>query len=243
VRSKEPLYQKIKQDLLSEFNKLSYYDLIPSERELSLALGVSRPTLRKALEELEQEKIITRIHGRGTFYLGNKVTINYSDPKEKHNVGLFNVLSAEGNYTRSQVLQQTLEFPDAETSAFLNLNDEEIVFHLKRLRYVNEELYSLTDDFIPLKSCPNLVNVDFTEHSLMNELREAGVVAYKEDKTIEVRKADASEAAYLKLQKGDPISVTRIMTYDQSGTAIQYALSKANAYKSRFRVTTFLNNE
>ncbi len=240
MQSKEPLYRKIKQDMLSEFLNLSYYDLLPGERELSQTFGVSRPTIRKALEELEQEKIIIRIHGRGTFYLGNKVTVDYSNPKEKGSVGLFNILSAEGNYTRSLILQQTIELPDMETATFLNVENEEMVFHLKRLRYVNEKLYSLTDDYISLKSCPNLMDVDFTEHSLMDELRKAGIFAFKEDKTIEVRKADVQEAAYLKLQKGDPISVTRIMTYDQTGTAIQYALSKADAYKSRFRVTTLM---
>ena len=113
-----------------------------------------------------------------------------------------------------------------------------MVFHLKRIRYVNGELYNMADDYIPLKYCPKIVEVDFSNASLMKTMEEYKIVPFREEKTIEVVKADAMEAAYLNLAAGEPITVTKIKTYDRNNRVIQYAISKSDAYKSRFHVTS-----
>ncbi|MNI79367.1 UTRA domain protein [compost metagenome] len=97
-------------------------------------------------------------------------------------------------------------------------------------------MYSLADDYIPLKICPKLIDIDFTEHNLFRTLEEYNVTPYKEEKNIEIRKADIQEATYLNLNENDPISITRITTYDKEGNIIQYATSKSDAYKSTFKI-------
>ena len=59
--AKEQLYRYIRSMDLNENTKL------PPENELGVKLGVSRVTVRRALDELEREGIVIRIHGRGTF--------------------------------------------------------------------------------------------------------------------------------------------------------------------------------
>ena len=59
---------------------------------------------------------------------------------------------------------------------------------------------------------------------------------YAEDKTIEVVRATPEIALYLEVEEGAPIFVTRILTTDAAGRVIQYATSKADAFRSRFRV-------
>ncbi|MDQ0203209.1 GntR family transcriptional regulator [Pectinatus haikarae] len=237
-----PLHLKVQQALLASFNDMAYFSPLSGERELCQQFNVSRPTIRKALENLEREKIITKIQGRGSFYIGNKVPIDYSNTSG-HGLGLFQVLSSAGKFTKSYVLQQDIEFPHTDIAASLNLKKEEMVFHLKRLRYVNNELYSLADDYIPLNICPHLLETDFANASLFKTLEENNVIPYKEDKTIEVKRSDMQEATHLNLKKGDPLSVTRILTYDKDSNIIQYATSKADAYKSRFRIISSIQNE
>lgn len=232
-----PLYLEIKNKMISYFSNMEYYSPLPSERELSHTFNASRPTIRKSLEELETENIIVRIQGKGTFYVGNKVPIDYSDAS--HNgLGLYSILNSVGKFTKSRVLQQTIEFPKSDVAIRLNMPKTDMAFHLKRLRYVNDNLYSIADDYIPLKVCPNLLDVDFTDHSLFRMLEENHVIPYKEDKNIEIRRADIKEATYLNLKEDDPISVTHIITYDKDGGIIQYAISRSDAYKSRFRIIT-----
>ncbi len=230
-----PLQEKTQKAILERFKDLDYYAPLPGERELCLDFNVSRPTIRRVLDNLEQQNMIVRIQGRGTFYIGKKVPIDFSDSSE-HGLGLFNILTSAGKYTKSHVLTQVVELPRAEIAARLDIGKTDRVFHLKRLRFVNDEIYSLADDYIPLAICPQLMKIDFSEYSLIKALEENAVIAARDDKVIEVVPAGEGEAAYLELEKGDPISVVSIVTYDEAGTIVQYATSKADAYKSRVRV-------
>lgn len=229
------LHKQVEDKIIEMFSDAPFYTPLPGERELCQTFQVSRPTIRKALENLEQNNIITRIQGRGTFYIGNKVPIDYSNAAN-HGLGLYSILSSAGKYTRSHVLQQDIEPADESVAACLNIRKHDMVFHLKRLRYVNEVLYSLADDYIPLEICPCLMEIDFTSHSLLKTLTENQIIPYSEEKNIEIHKATAQEAAYLNLKEKEPISVIRICTYDEAGKIIQYAVSKSDAYKSRFRI-------
>lgn len=234
-RTSIPLHLEIKNKMISYFSKSEYYSPLPSERDLCNIFNVSRPTIRKALEKLEMDGVIVRIQGKGTFYIGDKVPIDYSDSNNS-GLGLSSILNSAGKFTKNRVLKQAVEFPKSDVAAYLNLSENDLVFHLKRLRYVNDNLYSLADDYIPLRICPEIIDIDFTEHNLFGTLEEYNVIPYKEEKNIEIRKADIQEATYLNLKKNDPISVTRIITYDKDNNIIQYATSKSDAYKSTFRI-------
>lgn len=68
-KMKQPLYKKIIQDLIHEIQqgKLSVNDKVPTEKELSETYGVSRITSKRALTELENDGVIYRVQGRGSF--------------------------------------------------------------------------------------------------------------------------------------------------------------------------------
>ena len=242
MEKKTILQAKVQEEFKKKFKDEPYFSALPGERELCQMFNVSRPTIRKVLECLEKEGIIERVQGRGTFYIGNKMPIDYSE-QSKHGIGLYSVLSYAGKITSSRVLQQDIEVPGKELIMRLQIPENELVFHLKRIRYVDGELYNVVDDYIPLKLCPKLMEVDFAKASLMKTMEENNIIPFREEKTIEIFKANAMEAAYLNLQVGDPISVTRIKTYDKNMNMIQYAISKSDAYKSRFKVTSTTHAE
>ena len=236
------LSYKIQQQIQERMEILPYMSPIPSERDLCEEYNVSRPTVRKALKEMEQNGLLARIRGRGAFYMGNKIAIDYTDDLSK-GLGLTEILKSHGKITRSHVLQQTIELPDAKIAANLRISDEEFVFHLQRLRYVDEELYSLANDYIPLNLCPILPEIEFSDNtSLLKTLEENGVVPYREDKIIEFARSSAITAAKLKLKKGAPITATRITIYDREDNIILYATTKSDAYKSRFFVSSRVPN-
>ncbi|MDO5146920.1 MAG: GntR family transcriptional regulator [Eubacteriales bacterium] len=237
-----PVQQQVKDNFLNHFKNSPYNSLLPGERILCEMFHVSRPTLRKVMDILEEEGLITRIHGKGSFYTGNKVSIDYS-ASGSQGLGLSNVLHNNGGITRSHVLQQEIELPSAEIATRLNIPENEIVFHLKRQRFINDILYNLSDDYIPLQLCPALMHLDFTTRSLFSTLEEHSIIPCKEEKIIEIKKADFQEAAYLKLMENDPISITHIQTYDAQGKVIQYATSKSDAYKSRFHIVSSIDSQ
>ena len=232
---KQPLHEKIRDAMEKQFADLAYLSPIPGERELCQMLGVSRPTVRKALELLEAENKIVRLQGRGSFYTGEKIPVDYSEAPQR-GFGLAQMFSAEGRVTRSAVLQQVVEPARGNLAAMLGISEGTLIFHLKRLRYVDEKIYAVTDDYIPLALCPELVHTDFTQHGLLRTLEAHDVHPYAEDKTIEVLRATPEIALYLEVAEAAPIFVTRIQTTDREGRIIQYATSKADAFRSRFRV-------
>ena len=232
---KQPLHEKIRDAMEKQFADLAYFSPIPGERELCQMLGVSRPTVRKALELLEAENKIVRLQGRGSFYTGEKIPVDYSEAPQR-GFGLAQMFSAEGRVTRSTVLQQVVETARGNLAAMLGISEGTLIFHLKRLRYVDEKIYAVTDDYIPLALCPELVHTDFTQHGLLRTLEAHDVHPYAEDKTIEVLRATPEIALYLEVAEAAPIFVTRIQTTDREGRIIQYATSKADAFRSRFRV-------
>lgn len=234
------LQAKVQEEFQKKFKDEPYFSALPGERELCQMFNVSRPTIRKVLERLEKEGIIERVQGRGTFYIGNKMPIDYSEQSD-HGIGLYSILSHAGKFTYSHVLQQDIEVPEKEMCLRLQMKEDELVFHLKRIRYVDGEIYNVADDYIPLKICPKLMEVDFSSASLMQTMEENQVIPVREEKTIEIYRANAMEATYLNLEVGHPITVTRIKTYDKDMQVIQYAISKSDAYKSRFRVTSTQN--
>ncbi len=82
-----PLYLLVKDKLLELINN-GYYkkgSKLPSEFDLAKTLGVSRPTLREALRVLEEENILIRRHGIGTF-VNDKTTTIKSGIEELHSV-------------------------------------------------------------------------------------------------------------------------------------------------------------
>ena len=232
---KQPLHEKIRDAMEKQFADLAYFSPIPGERELCQMLGVSRPTVRKALELLEAENKIVRLQGRGSFYTGEKIPVDYSEAPQR-GFGLAQMFSAEGRVTRSTVLQQVVEPARGNLAAMLGISEGPLIFHLKRLRYVAEKIYAVTDDYIPLALCPELVHTNFTQHGLLRTLEAHDVHPYAEDKTIEVLRATPEIALYLEVAEAAPIFVTRIQTTDREGRIIQYATSKADAFRSRFRV-------
>ena len=63
----KPLYQRVILDLEKLIKKMKPNEKLPSERQLLVKYGVSRNTIRLALQNLEERGLIYRLHGKGTF--------------------------------------------------------------------------------------------------------------------------------------------------------------------------------
>ena len=80
---KQPLYDQLV-DILTEKIDHEYRagDMIPSERELSERYGLSRTTVRLALQELERLGLVVRQHGRGTFVTDRSAQLYRADARD-----------------------------------------------------------------------------------------------------------------------------------------------------------------
>ena len=113
----------------------------------------------------------------------------------------------------------------------LQIRQGDRVFYLERLRYINEELWSISDAYITYEKCPELMEYDFTERSLHNTLSNYGHVPSKAKRHLMIRKADDYESFNLGLEKDAPVCVAKTVTMDTTGKPLEYSVSRSDAYR------------
>lgn len=229
AKKKELLYMKLCHQLMSDYENKPYYSPLQGERELCEIYKVSRPTVRKALEVLEKDGCIARFAGKGAFFIGNKPE-EEKETSASTNIAFYNQVKLRGDYTRSKVLSQKIEMADEEISKALQIHQGDKIFHLERLRYINETLWSISDAYISYEKCPELMEYDFTDRSLHNTLSNYGHVPSKARRHIAIKKANDYESFNLGLKIDAPICIAKTITMDTMGKPLEYSVSRSDAY-------------
>lgn len=228
-KKKQLLYMKLYHKLLEAYEDQPYYSPLPGERELCDIYNVSRPTVRKALEVLENKGCIVRFAGKGAFFIGNKKEEGNSEPVST-NIAFYNQVKLRGDYTRSKVLAQKISTADCEVAQVLGIKEGDRVFHLERLRYINEKLWSIADAYVSYERCPELIEYDFAERSLHNTMSNYGHVPARAKRHLTIQRANDYDAFNLGLESGEPVCVAKTITFDTNGDPMEYSISRSDAY-------------
>ena len=234
------IYIDLKDAILKEYRDAPYYTPLPSEREMCDIYHVSRPTVRKALQLLEEEGIITVLRGKGTFFLGTGKLLEGSSTMGKRKISFYDQIVAQGGIPSSKVLTQDVQPADKVVAARLRIEEGDPVFCLERIRYVNGEVFSVNSSRVSYKLCPGLTDHDFSgDASLHRVLRSYGLVPHHADRVIEIGHAGDYETIHLGLSVGDPIAITHTETFDEDDRALEFAITKHSAYKTRIEMRVY----
>lgn len=234
------IYLDLKEKILKEYDGAPYFTSMLSEREMCEKYGVSRPTIRKALQELENEGIIKILRGKGAFFLGTAKLVESSFTMGRRKISFYDQVVATGGHPSSKVLTQDVQPADKVVAAKLKIKRGDPVFCLERVRYVDGEVFSVNSSRVPYKLCPGLTTHDFSgEVSLHHVLESYGLYPHHADRVIEIGHAGEYETIHLGLSIGDPIAITHTETIDEDGRPLEYAVTKHSAYKTRFEMTVY----
>jgi GntR family transcriptional regulator len=209
---------------------------LPPERELCLQLGISRVTLRKALNKLVENGVLTPSHGRG-WYVADR---DAPAPNKEwpNNLESFSETAARiGLTASSRVLRAEVAPASLDEAEPLLIAAGTPVFHLERVRLLNGVPIAIDVTRIPASLAPGLVDADFTTESLFDFLSAANLRPLRADATIEAREADAEAAALLEIEPGKPVLVMKQLALDAAerplfSSTIRYA-------GDRYRLRTF----
>ncbi|HUC81734.1 MAG TPA: GntR family transcriptional regulator [Flavisolibacter sp.] len=220
---------KIKGDI--ESGQLRPGERLPSEAELSKQLGVSRATLREALRLLEEEKIVIRRHGVGTF-------IN-SKPVFSGGIGeLFSVTDAierQGYSAGTMILKTFFGESAEEERKKLSLNPGEGVLNVERIRTADGEHVVYCVDRIPAHLVPEgytaVGESIFKWLESVTGLRIAYAVA-----EIEPMGYNEKVSNLLQCDKSTPLLLLKQIHYDESERPVLYSHNYFRADKIHFHV-------
>jgi DNA-binding GntR family transcriptional regulator len=212
-----PLYFQVAEQLEKAIldGSLAAGDRISNEVSLAKKLGLSRPTMRQAIQLLVDKGLLVRKRGVGTQVVQGKV----HRPLEL--TSLYDDLTKAGQRQRTEVLTLERRPADDRVAGELQLDPGEEVWFLERLRYVNDEPLAHMQNYLPCRLV-DLAAIDFATHGLYATLREAGIAMRVARQRISARRAEAAEARMLDEKRGAPLLTMERTAYDDAGRAVEY---------------------
>jgi GntR family transcriptional regulator len=225
---------RVRQHLLDVIERSGPGTPLPPERDLAVELGVSRPTLRAAVDELTMIGLLVRQHGRGTFTNAPKVSQELTGTS----ANAFAVPPAEGTWT-SRILAFDIGPAGAPRASRLNVSPAEPVLRVRRLRLVDDEPMAIERIDLPAVLVPGLAGTDLETGNFYQLLRSHyEIVVSDAVQTIEPSVTDAEEAELLGVPAFAPVLLFERTTRDATGRTVEFAHS---VYRGdRYRITSKL---
>lgn len=213
-----PLYQQLKESLRGSIinGKLKSGDKIPTEVELSEKYNISRVTVRKAILELVDEGYLVKKQGKGTFVTRPKI-----ERKIVHFLSFSAACEANGLKAGSKVIKKEIIQPDETHKQLLQLEDEDLVIHIQRVRFAGEEPLMLENNYFSYKNYHFLLTENL-EGSLYETLRETYHInpCRPGETSLEIVRAVGEEASLLETATGEPLFFMETVIYDEKDVPV-----------------------
>lgn len=230
-----PYYQQLAELLRHEISRQQAAGVVfqlPSEHELAERHGLSRATVRHALDELEREGWIYRQKGVGSF-----APVRRIEQELTHLVSTTEDMASRGWSLSTQVLSLACIAAPLHVAQALELAGEAPVFEARRLRLVDDTPISLQTGFLPATLCPDLQPDDLAG-SLYRLLESRyGLRLWTARETLRARGASEHEAQLLGIPEGGPVMVAERITYAADSRPVEYLEAVWRGDRYDFKVT------
>ncbi len=224
-----PKYYRLKQELRQEIGLLPPGAAISTERVLSERFGVSRTTVRQALQELAVEGLLRRFQGRGTFVAPPKLTQTLQLTSYTEDI------AAMGRRPTSLLLDSAVIRPSADIAERLGLARTARVQRLERLRLADDEPMAIEAVYLDAKRFDGIDTAMDDGTSLYQLLRDNyGVVLVRAEETIETVLASPPEAGLLGTGTGLPLLLLTRTSWDQHDGPVEHVRSLYRGDRYRF---------
>ena len=218
---------------------LSPGDRLPAERELAQRLGVSRMTLRRALDTLERQGRVRRVIGRsgGTFVEAPpRVECDLTTV-----VGFTETVRRAGLEAGSVVVSAERVRAPRPVAVALGLGHGQAAVSVVRVRSAGGEPVALEHSWFPAGLLPGLLQhpLDGSLYTLLHEAY--GRRPTRADEALEPVVAEPFEAGLLEVTRGSPLMRVERTAYDSGGTPVEFARDLFRGDRSRFVLRSALS--
>ena len=201
---------------------------LPGEEELAAHFGVSRITVRRALADLQQQQLVDRYAGRGTFV---SAQLPKSAPFAQQS--LLDALQQVGRDTQVQVLALRTAVPPTPVALQLHLRPGQPAVYTARLRHQGPTPLMLLDAWVPQHLGQGLTPALLAEQPLYALLMAQGLRFSRFIDEVTAVTADPDMARLLVSELGMPILRITRMVYDQHDRPVEHVTVHLNPQRSR----------
>jgi GntR family transcriptional regulator len=227
----QPLYRQIKLLLTErlEFGEWKPGEPIPSEIDLAHRFSVSQGTVRKAVNELAQEKVLVRRQGRGTFVA--------SHANEHTQLGFLRIGPDDGDVEtlKAELIDCRRVKADAAGARLLDIETGAPVMRLRRSLAINDQRVIYEEARVPADMFPGLDSLLLEQHrcmlySMYESAFQVKIVAAEEK--LKAVAADDDTASVLGVMVGSPLllMVRVAYTYGRKPVEVRRSLCNTTAY-------------
>lgn len=229
-----PLYKQLYDAIMGKIKSGEYKmgDRIPAEPELIKMYGVSRITVRNAIQELVDDKVLVKRHGKGTF-VAMPVYVES--------------MVAEGSFTKSclqqgkkpstTIIEKSRMSGDEEVTSSLRVDTNQEIIRIERLRLVDETPAIYEIDYF-IDKFDFIENEELDQQPILDILRQhTGIVAHVFEDIIEIASANSKQAKYLDIAEHEPLLKVSQTVIDQSNQIIYFNIQyiRSEVYKMAVR--------
>ena len=229
-----PLYHQLAEQLAAAIDDgtLKPGDSFENELSITERLDLSRPTVRRAIDELVTRGLLVRRRGVGTT-VANEVI-----HRRNELTSLYEDLEQSGRHPLTEVLQFSTDYIDQRASTILGLGPDTPLVFLERLRSVEEGPMAIMRNWL----APAFADLDpqqFRTQGLYQVLRGRGIHPAVAHQTIACRRPVAEERRLLHLERGDPLLTMSRRAYDANGKPVEFGDHCYRFDRYRFDVTVY----
>ncbi len=214
-----PLYHQISDQLQKaiETGRLNKGDFLPSEVDLAERWSVSRPTARRAIQQLVDHGMLVRKRGVGTQVVASHVR------RGVRLSSLYDDLASTGRRPATTVVHLGSDAADEEIAQHLEIPAGTTVTRIERVRYADDRALAIMHNWLPADIGDNLTAEALASDGLYALMRAAGVRPHEATQMIEARIATPGEAETLRLEPGAPLLTIQRVLQDESGRKVEFA--------------------
>lgn len=203
---------------------------LENEIALSERLNLSRPTVRRALQDLVDKGLLVRRRGIGTQVVQGQVTRNLEL------TSLYDDLAKGGKKPSTTLLSYRVEQADGDVAARLFVEVGSPVLHLRRLRMSDAVPLALLENYLPADFI-DLGADDLVSHGLYHMMRSRGTTLRVAHQRIGARAATSEESRLLEIRRQGPVLTMDRTAYDTSGRAVEFGHHCYRPDRYNFEVT------
>jgi GntR family transcriptional regulator len=232
-QASQPLYHRVYREIAKgiESGILQPGDRLPSERSLCEQLGVSRATVRRAVEELTTDGLV-EARGRASFVRDDAVMEPPNTLMSLNEVARSRGLDPTSVVLRAEVRAATID----EADAFAIAPGADL-FELERLRMLDGLPISVDINRVPLRILPGAPEMEWATASLYEALEAAGNAPARADYELEARPAGAPQAELLGLAPDAPVLFATTVAMTDDGRVVDLGRTVYRADRYRFQAT------